>query len=242
MQTALDFGARQDVEWIGRQLLPILNFVRLLPALTPFRQLVKSSISSRTRDPVSQKAFDRLITVYPKELDLVAASVEDIHDLIWDVEFAGAKARNLQKALRAIAAKHPDFDLSFLHKFSRNYAMAWLESLDGVGPKVAAATLNFSYLNAELFVADTHVLRVFQRFGIIGPKGTAWTATETVVAAMEDWTAEDFMNLHVMVKVLGQNICHLHNPDCAACPLRSRCKAATPPSRHARPHRARSRH
>lgn len=242
MQTALDFGTRQDIEWIRRQLLPILNFVRLLPALTPFRQLVKSAISSRTRDPVSQKAFDRLTTVYPNGLDLQAASVEDIHDLIWDVEFAGAKARNLQRMLHVVAAKDPNFDLSFLEKLPRSRAMAWLESLHGVGPKVAAATLNFSSLNAELFVADTHVLRVFERFGLIGPKSTAWTATEMVVAAMEDWSAEDFMKLHIMVKVLGQNICHPHNPVCTACPLRSRCKATNAPSRHVHLSRTNSRH
>jgi endonuclease III len=240
MQTALDFGIRQDIEWIRGQLLPILNFVRLLPPLSPAGQLVKSLISSRTRDPVSQQAFDQLTTVYPKLLDLLAASVEDIHDLICEVRFAGDKASYLQKALRAIAAEHPDFDLSFLERLSRNHAMAWLESLNGVGPKVAAATLNFSSLNAELFVADTHVLRVFERFGIIGPKSTAWAATEVVVAAMEDWTAEDFMNLHIMIKVLGQKICHLHNPVCTACPLRSRCKAVH--SRHVGSPRTSSRH
>jgi endonuclease-3 len=69
-----------------------------------------------------------------------------------------------------IAADDPDFDLSPLGEQPIEDALAWLERLPGVGRKVAASALNFSSLAIPAFVADTHVLPVLGRFGVIDAK------------------------------------------------------------------------
>ena len=222
MQKTLDFGIGDDLAWIRRRLLPVRKYVVLHPPLSPTGQLVKSMISGVTRDPVSDKAYMHLRVVYPEWLDLLAAPVEDIHDLICPVEFASRKARDLQSALHDIAVNHADFDLSFLRNMPVSQALAWLQTLKGVGPKVAASTLNFSTLNAAAFVADTHVLRVLRRFGIAGG-GTAKKTADIMLSALDGWSAEELTELHVFIKVLGQTLCRPCFSACEKCPLRTRC-------------------
>lgn len=224
MQIALDFGVRQDIEWIFGKLQSLLDMVELSPPPDPMRQLVRSILGGQTRDAVSDAAAERLFVVYPNWLDLAAASVEDIAALISEVTFASDKAGNLQKALRRIAFEHPDFDLGFLLDRPMPQAMAWLEELPGVGPKVAAATLNFSSFQRAAFVVDTHVLRVLQRFGLVGSRSTNDKVAETVLSAMDDWSAQALTNLHVVIKLLGQNRCRAPYPMCETCPLKTRCE------------------
>lgn len=130
-----------------------------IPARAPIGPLVKSLISSRTRDAVSAGAYRRLVAAYPAWLGMARAAPADVEAVIGEVTFADQKARHLGGALAAIAACHPDFDLTFLGGLSVPRALAWLERLPGVGRKVSASTLNFSTLRMPALVLDSHVLR-----------------------------------------------------------------------------------
>lgn len=148
MQRMLGFGATQDIEWIRQRLISRFGRPSPVRLRTPIAQLVKSSISGRTRDEVSLYAYHRLIGAYPDWSDIARAATADIEAAIGIVTFPEVKARYLRDALHAIAARRPDFDLTFLGAQGVARALEWLERLPGVGRKVSASTLNFSIANA----------------------------------------------------------------------------------------------
>lgn len=225
MQISFDFGAGAEMTWARDRLKSY--FGRPSPNCTrsPIGQLVKSSISGRTRDEVSLAAYHRLVETYAEWSAITAAPLNGIQATINDVTFPDVKAQHLRDALRIISTSHPDFDLAFLGRLGVEPALAWLERLPGVGRKVAASTLNFSTLRMPAFVVDTHILRVLGRFGFIRHKADTEAAYEMVMEVLDTWTATDLAELHMLIKQLGQNICRLNNPCCSDCPIRLRCQA-----------------
>lgn len=225
MQMAFGFGATEDIAWMQDRLR--LRFGRPGPivARTPIGQLVKSSISGRTRDEVSLNAYRRLVATYQDWSDLAGAPADDIEAVIADVTFPDVKARHLGEALRAIAASHPDYDLAFLGRLGVARALAWLERLPGVGRKVAASTLNFSTLDMPAFVIDTHILRILRRFGFVRVKADTRAAYDAVMAMLATWSAADLAEFHVLTKRLGQTVCRVDHADCRLCPIARRCQA-----------------
>ncbi|MBP2558769.1 endonuclease-3 [Neorhizobium galegae] len=226
MQTAFDFGTPTDIALMRDRLRSKLSGYRPHNLREPIGQMIKSLISSRTKDEVSLRAYQRLVRRYPRWSDLAQAPEVEIEAVIAKVTFADEKARHLKAALGIIAARNADFDLSFLEDLPVPEALAWLETLPGVGPKVAASTLNFSTLAMPAFVVDTHVLRVLTRFGIVGAKADIAAAYARVMTAAADWTAADFSEFHVLVKRLGQTTCRFEAPLCRECPLRRDCRVA----------------
>lgn len=226
MQMAFDFGAVEDIAWMRDRLRSHFGRPGRVCARSPIGQLVKSSISNRTLDEVSLAAYRRLVAAYPQWPALAEASTGDVESLIGDVTFPDVKARHLGEALRAVGARHPDFDLDFLGGMSVAEALAWLERLPGVGRKVSASTLNFSTLNMPAFVVDSHILRVLGRYGFVRNGAETQTAYDAAMAIMPGWSAAELAELHVLMKRLGQIICRHGRARCADCPVRLRCKAA----------------
>lgn len=232
MQAMLDFGAVEEMEWVRERLRS--RFGRPAPAAarTPIGQLAKSSISGRTRDEISLRAYRRLVATYPEWSDIACAAPADIEAVIHDVTFPEVKALRLRNALRAIAARRPDFDLSFLGGWSVARALEWLERLPGVGRKVSASTLNFSTLHMPALVVDTHILRILRRFGFVRSRADAQAAYDMAMTILGDWSAADLAELHILMKRLGQTLCRADRVDCPACPINRRCRtsAARAPS------------
>lgn len=226
MQMAFDFGAVQDIAWVREQLIGRFGDPGPILVRSPIGQMVKSSISSRTRDEVSLAAYHRLIDAYPDWPDITHAPMADIEAVIHDVTFPDVKARYVRDALGMITARHPDFDLAFLGKWHVPQALAWLERLPGVGRKVSASTLNFSTLRMPAFVIDTHILRVSRRFGFIRNKADTHNAYDYMMAMLHAWSAADLAELHIVMKHLGQTLCRADCASCPDCPISSRCQSA----------------
>jgi len=231
MQMTFDFGAVADIAWVRNQLKLFFGRLDRISLRSPIGQLVKSSISNRTLDEVSLAAYQRLIEAYPEWSALAAAPTGDVEALIGDVTFPIGKARKLGDALRDIEARHPDFDLNFLGRLSVAEALAWLERLPGVGRKVSASTLNFSTLSMPAFVVDMHVLRVLSRYGFVRARADTRNAYDAVMAACPRWSAAELIELHILMKRLGQTICRHDHARCRDCPIRRRCKTAAASAR-----------
>ncbi len=228
MQESFGFVTCDIARW--RQLLTA-SFGSLSdpPRRQPIGQLVKSLISSRTRDAVSLGAYRRLGRRWPHARELANATPSVIEQAIFDVTFADKKALYLPAALRMIGTEHPDFRLDFLGEIPVDDALAWLECLPGVGRKVAAATLNASTLGRRVFIVDSHVYRVLARLGFIAGTATPRTASERVTASAPFLDADDLLVLFAHMKRLGQTICRFDTPMCAQCPLNGCCRAAASP-------------
>ncbi len=230
MQMVLGLGIDEDIAWLRDRLVSGLGRPPPISVRTPIGQLVKSSISGRTRDAVSLRAYGQLVVAYPTWRDLALAPADAVEILIGEVTFADVKARHLGEALRAVAVEHPSFDLAFLARLGVSRALAWLERLPGVGRKVAASTLNFSTLAMPAFVIDTHILRVLRRFGMVRVKADTVAAYDAVMASTHAWSAADLVELHILMKHLGQTICMVDRAECRGCPIRSRCAMRLQPT------------
>jgi endonuclease-3 len=226
MQNMFDFGEAAKLAQLRDLLIARFGRPDIGALREPMGQLVKSLISSRTRDEVSLPAFARLVRAYPRWADMAAAKPREIEAVIKDVTFADVKAGHLKRTLQTIAVGHPDFRLDFLAAMPVPQALAWLERLPGVGRKVAAATLNFSTLRKPAFVIDTHILRVLRRLGFVGAKATTENAYRIVMAAAHGWGADDLAELHSLMKRLGKTLCRFDRAYCGDCPIASHCKTA----------------
>lgn len=225
-QELFDTGLEGRIRTIRDRLRTAFGEVPYSTSRDPMSTLIKSIISSSTRDEVSLKAFNNLVRLYPFWCDMARASPADIEAAIAEVTHAGDKAVYVLQTLAHVVARFPDFDLAPLAEEPVDVALGWIGSLPGAGPKVAAAVMNFSTLERCAFVMDRHVLRVFRRLGLIGRKTSDRKANEMVMSALKDWTPPQLSALHVLVKRLGQFLCHAGRTECRDCPLHDLCPAS----------------
>ena len=187
MQLAFDFGQSDALREAMRGLVGYFGPAGFGLRRRPIGQLVKSLISNKTYDAVSLDAYERLSQALTWA-EIAAAPTERIEALIAGVEHADKKARHLKAALQLVEAAHPDFDLTFLGALDHAEALTWLVRLPGVGPKVAASVMNFSTIGRQAFVIDTHIVRILQRLGMIGPRTSAAAAHGPVLGVLAGWT------------------------------------------------------
>lgn len=215
--------SRSITRW--RALLDVvIGVVADPPRRTPVGQLVKSLISSRTRDEVSLAAYAALGERFGSAAGIAGASPGAVEEAIAAVTFPDVKAARLIAALRAVEAGVGDFRLEFLGGWPMPDALGWLERLPGVGRKTSASVMNFSTIARPVMVVDTHIARVLARLGLGRPDATV--LSERVTAAMPGWSADDFLTFHVQLKRLGQTMCRWDAPRCEACPLAAACDTA----------------
>lgn len=234
MQIAFGFGQDEEIRWVRERLRKHFGNAGAPRLRTPVGQLVKSIISSRTKDEVSRATAERLETRYPNWSLLAHAPLDEIHSVIKDVTFPENKACYLHDALRIVTVRCQDFDLTFLKQMTVDQALDWLERLPGVGRKVAASVLNFSTLKMPAFVIDTHILRLLRRFGLVRRTADIASAYDSVMAMVPEWNAEEFAEMHMLMKRLGQTVCQSNQAFCEHCPIGERCRtvrvSAFPPA------------
>lgn len=226
MQMTLDLGVGAEVARLRDRLAATDTAWAPVPVREPTGQLVKSMLSSRTKDAVSLAAYERLIAAYPDWSALAEAAAADVESLIAEVTFPEKKTPEILDALRRIRAERHGFDLSFLGRLPVEAALAWLERLKGVGRKISASTLNFSTLCRPAFVVDTHVLRVLRRLGLVALGADIFRVYEAVMEATPGWSALDYREFHILLKRHGQNFCQHDRMACPPCPLRDLCRSA----------------
>ncbi len=224
MQRSLAFTDDTLLGTIRARLLAILGPQRDAQRLDPISQLVKASISSRTRDRVAARAFAQLCQRYASWDLLSRETAGVIEALIRPVTFADRKAADLPAALRMIRARTGRLDLEFLVDWEDEVAMHWLDGLPGVGAKIAATVLNFSTLRKRVLPVDTHLLRVGRRLGLLPANADYPSGFDSFMRRVADvWDADDLYELHWLLKYLGQHVCTDSAPACTRCPLRDLC-------------------
>ena len=107
MQNELfDFGLGGRITAIRDRLRGLIGDLPPVAPREPIETLVKSIISSRTRDDVSRKVYEDLVRLYPSWLAVMRAPEAEIAQAIREVTFPEEKARNLILALRHIHVRH----------------------------------------------------------------------------------------------------------------------------------------
>jgi endonuclease-3 len=214
---------RQDLETKARKiherLIEVYGDPEWRSHLDPISEVVSTMISQNTSDVNRDRAFERLEARFDDWEAVRDAPVEAIEQAIRPAGLARQKAPRIKGALQFITQERGELSLDFLKDMSVAEAKAWLTQIKGIGPKTAAIILLFS-LDMPAFPVDTHVHRVTQRLGLIGPRVSAEQAHDI----LEDLLPTAYYYpFHLNVIRHGREICHARNPQCEICPLQEMC-------------------
>ncbi len=175
----------------------------------PFKVLVSTVLSARTRDSVTEKVVERLFKKIKGPKDLADMKLEDIQELIKPVGFYRNKSKNLKKLAQVLISQYggrvPD-DMDSLLK------------LPGVGRKTANLVLIESF-NKDAICVDTHVHRISNRIGLVNTK----TPEETEKKLREILPRKYWKRYNKLLVMYGQNLCRPVKPLCNECRIRDLC-------------------
>ncbi len=176
----------------------------------PFRILIATILSQRTKDAVTRQASERLFAAAATPARLAALSVERIRTMIYPVGFYRVKAGRIRSVARAIADTYhgtvPD-------------TIEELVGLPGVGRKTANLVVALGYRKPALCV-DTHVHRITNRIGYVKTR----TPFETEMALRKSLPKRYWIIYNDLLVALGQAICHPVSPRCSVCPVQVYCR------------------
>ena len=126
----------------------------------PYKSLISTLMSSRTKDEVTLKASERLFKKAPNIYKLNKLRTEEIRKLIYPVGFYKTKAKHLKTLAKIIVT---DFN-GKIPKDRKN-----LTALPGVGRKTANLVLNRA-LGKPAIAVDTHVHKISNMLGWVKTK------------------------------------------------------------------------
>ena len=182
---------------------------RLAKKGSPFKILVSTLLSSRTKDEVTEEASERLFKHVSTPEDLLAMKEDEIERLIYPVGFYKTKAKLLKKLAKVLVEKYggsvPD-------------SLEELVKLPGVGRKTANLVMILGFDKLGICV-DTHVHRIVNRWGYVSTK----TPEETEFELRKKLPKKYWKIINDLLVRFGKNVCKPVNPRCDECPLKNVC-------------------
>ncbi len=175
----------------------------------PFQILVSTILSLRTKDEVTAKATERLLSIVKTPEDILKIPDEELQKIIYPVGFYRNKTKTLKKISKILIEKYggkvPD-------------SLEELLKLPGVGRKTANLVLAEGY-NKDAICVDTHVHRISNRWGIVKTKTPEQTEFELMKILPRKWWKE----YNSILVAFGQTICKPVGPRCEVCPIKNYC-------------------
>ncbi len=178
-------------------------------ARDPFRVLISTMLSLRTKDAVTAAASQRLYALADTPRALLRLTPRQIEKTIYPVGFYRTKARNILQVCRELIDR---FDGAVPADLDE------LVKLPGVGRKTANLVVTLGYGKPGICV-DTHVHRITNRWGYVRTK----TPEQTEMALRANLPRAYWIEINDELVALGQNICHPTSPKCSLCPVRAYC-------------------
>ncbi len=176
---------------------------------SPYRILIATILSLRTRDTLTAVVAPRLFAMADTPAAMVTLSLEQIAALIRPVGFYRTKARTIHRISALLLEQYDGTVPSNLDA---------LLALPGVGRKTANLVLTAGFGLPGICV-DTHVHRICNRWGYVQTKNP--DATE--LALREQLPEQYWIPINGLLVTLGQNICHPTSPRCSQCPVAAYC-------------------
>jgi endonuclease-3 len=175
----------------------------------PFRVLISTILSLRTKDETTAAAARRLFARAATPAAMLRLRAATIARLIYPVGFYRTKARAIRAVCRALldrfgGAVPRDLDA--------------LLTLQGVGRKTANLVLTLGF-RAQGICVDTHVHRITNRLGYV--RTPTPDATEQVLR--RKLPAAHWIEINDLLVAFGQHVCRPISPHCTRCPLTGYC-------------------
>jgi endonuclease-3 len=179
----------------------------------PFRCLISTVLSQRTRDEVTYSATEKLFSRFGTPSEIACAGTDEIEALIREAGFYRTKAPRIKEIARIIQDE-------FKGKVPDN--METLLTLPGVGRKTANCVLVNGF-GKDAIAVDTHVHRISNRLGLVTTK----TPEETEKELYRTIPKEHWKYTNEFLVRFGQDICRPVGPKCGACPIIDLCPTGT---------------
>ena len=186
-----------------------LEGLHRVQAARPFRILIATILSARTKDENTTKAADKLFKVYGTPQKLAKAKVKDVEKMIKSVGFYHVKSRRIINAANIILSKYHG-------KVPANIEQ--LTDIPGVGRKTANCVLVYAFEEPAIPV-DTHVHRISNRLGLVDTK----TPEETEMELRKKVPKKYWLPINNTFVMYGQNICKPISPMCNVCKISKNC-------------------
>ncbi len=187
----------------------------------PMHELITTILSHRTTHANEVVAYRTMQQRFPTWEDVRDAPLADLIAAIRTATYPEVKAPYIQQVLALLFEERGEANIDFLHDLSAETALRWLTALPGVGPKTATLLLLFNF-KKPLLPIDTHVHRVTQRVGLIGPKVSANKAHDLLLSYLPQ-NAMVLFNFHKHFYWHGQRVCTWYDPKCRDCVLQAMC-------------------
>jgi len=176
----------------------------------PFKILISTLISLRTKDAVTAEASKKLFHLADTPERMRRLSLPAIEKAIYPAGFYHNKARTIvyvcSELMERFGGKVPD-DLD------------QLLTMKGVGRKTANLVVTLGFDKPGICV-DTHVHRISNRFGLVRTK----TPDETEMALRKKLPPKYWIEYNDLLVTYGQNVCKPISPLCSQCKVEKLCE------------------
>ena len=175
----------------------------------PFKILISTILSARTRDANTKMATEKLFKKYNTPKLIAEADIEELQELIKISGFYKVKAARIKEVSRII---HEEYNGIVPKDYDK------LITLPGVGSKTANCVLVYAFKIPAIPV-DTHVHRISNRIGWVTTK----TPEATEKALKNKIPKHQWIRLNRLFVKFGQQICLPINPKHVLCPIEHLC-------------------
>jgi len=173
----------------------------------PFRHLVGTILSARSRDEMTDRVAKALFRRYPTARALARADLRAVGRILRPIGFYRTKARYVRGAAREV-----------LRLGGVPRTMEGLLGLPGVGRKVAGCVLVYAFGEPAIPV-DTHVHRVSNRLGWV----RTGTPEETERRLRAIVPRRQWLIVNEVLVAHGKAVCRPIGPRCGECPVLRSC-------------------
>jgi endonuclease III len=193
---------------ITKYSVPIVDLIAVQTG-DPYKILVATILSARTKDEVTSRAAARLFRKAPDLAGLSRLSETEIAELIYPVGFYKSKAGYLHRLPAAVREGFGNTIPDDVESLTR---------LPGVGRKTANLVVAVAFRKPAICV-DTHVHRIMNIWGYVE---TA-TPLETEMALREKLPRKYWRKINSILVAFGQSTCRPVAPHCDACVIAPFC-------------------
>jgi len=193
---------------VSRYHVPIVDLIAT-QTKDPFKVLVATILSARTRDEVTAAASQRLFARADNVEELAQLTVDELEKIIFPVGFFHNKARFISKLPSVLNEK-------FGGCVPREIES--LLKLPGVGRKTANLVAAVAF-NEPAICVDTHVHRIMNIWGYVQ---TA-TPLQTEMALRQKLPRQYWARINSILVAFGQGTCRPQRPHCDCCVIAGLC-------------------
>lgn len=175
----------------------------------PFRILITTILSQRTRDENTRQASQKLFSKYHDVKSLSKANAKEVESLIQQSGFYRTKARSIISVSKILVD-------CYNGEVPRDFNE--LMALPSVGRKTANCVLVYGF-HVPAIPVDIHVHRISNRLGMVNTN----KPEDTELKLREHIERRFWMELNEEFVKFGQRICKPVKPRCVICDLKKCC-------------------